>query len=165
MKNKKYFLIILVVLVCILITAFSITILNNRRDINNLISQLESAINKHDIQKIIELYPAYCRDKVAMCLSQDKLDEFYNNVIIKDNENINIQIIKITNFDTSSCDEIMEQILDDYNQNIIIEDYQLVQIKYHENFSESYLQVIKINGDYYLYFYGFLGEPISYFQS
>lgn len=98
MKNKKYFLIILVVLVCILITAFSIILLNNRRDINNLISQLESAINKHDIQKIIELYPDYCIDNVAMCLSQDKLDEFYNKVIVKDNENINIQIINITDF-------------------------------------------------------------------
>ena len=49
-------------------------------------------------------------------------------------------------------------------ESIIIDDYQLVQIKYHDNFSESNLQVIKINSKYYLYFYGNIGEPLSYFH-
>lgn len=164
MKKKKCLIVSSMVVVCIFIIVFTIALIHNKRTINGLISQLEKAINKHDIEKIIDLYPDYCKDKVLKYFSQEKLNEFYNNVIVKDNENINIQILDITNFDISSCDGITEQIAEDYQENIIIEDYQLVIIKYHDDFSESNLQVIKIDGNYYLYFYGNIGEPLSYFH-
>lgn len=163
MKKTKLLLGSLIIVVCISITIFAILI-NNKRSINNLISQLENAINKHDIEKIIDLYPDYCKSDVIKYFSQEKLNEFYNNVIIKDKENIKVQILNISNFDMSSCDEIMNQIVEDYQKNIIIEDYQLVTLKYHDDFSQSNLQVIKINGNYYLYFYGNIGEPLSYFH-
>ena len=68
------------------------SIINNRRTIDDLISQLENAINKHDIEKIIDLYLGYCKDDAVNYFSQEKLNEFYNNVIVKDGENINVQI-------------------------------------------------------------------------
>jgi len=164
MKKKKWLVGSLVIVVCISITVFAIVLINKKRSINNLISQLENAINKHDIEKIVDLYPDYCKSDVIKYFSQEKLNKFYNNVIIKDKENIKVQILNISNFDMSSCDDIMEQISKDYQKNIIIEDYQLVTLKYHDDFSESNLQVIKIDGNYYLYFYGNIGEPLSYFH-
>lgn len=164
MKKRKCVMGFLVIIICILITIFAFVFINNRRSINNLISRLENAINKHDIEKIIDLYPEYCRTDVINYYSQEKLNEFYNKVIAQDNEYIKIDILYISDFDTSSCDDIMEEITEDYQEDIVVEDYQLVRIKYHDNFSESNMQVIKIDGDYYLYFSGFLGEPLSYFH-
>lgn len=164
MKKKKWLISFLIAIVCISITVFAIYTMNNKRSINNLMSQLENAINKHDIEKIIDLYPDYCKNDVIKYFSQEKLNEFYNNVILNDNEKIKVKILNISNFDTSSCDDIIEQITENYQKNIKIEDYQLVVIKYHEAFSESNLQVIKIDGNYYLYFYGNIGEPLSYFH-
>ncbi len=147
-----------------LIIVFAIISLNKKRTINDLISQLEKAINKHDIDIIIDLYPDYCKDNVEKYFSQEKLNEFYNKIIRQDNEDMKVQILFISNFDKSSCENVTEQIAEDYQKSILIEDYQLVQIKYHENFSESNLQVIKIDGNYYLYFCGNIGEPLSYFH-
>lgn len=164
MKKKKWLIGSLVAIVCISITVSAICTINNKRSINNLISQLENAINKHDIEKIIDLYPNYCKSDVIKYFSQEKLNEFYNNVIINDSEKMKVKILNISNFDTASCDDIIEQITVDYQENVIIEDYQLVTIKYHEAFSESNLQVIKIDGNYFLYFHGNIGEPLSYFH-
>lgn len=154
----------LVTTVIVLIITFTIISLNKKRTIDNLISQLENAINKHDINMIIDLYPNYCKDDVANYFSQEKLNEFYNNEILQNNEDMKIHILFISNFDQSSCDNVTKQITDDYQKNILIEDYQVVQIKYQENFGESNLQVIRIDGSYYLYFYGNIGEPLSYFH-
>lgn len=164
MKSKKWLAISSVIIVFLLISVFVIVLINNKRSINNLISQLENAINKKDIEKIIDLYPDYCKNDVISYFSQEKLNEFYDNVIVKDNKDIEISILNISNFDTSSCNDIMKQISEDYQENILIEDYQLVQIKFHDNFGESNLQVIKIDDEYYLYFYGNIGEPLSYFH-
>lgn len=164
MKKKRWLIGSLITIVCISIIVFVIYTINNKRSISNLMFQLENAINKHDIEKIIDLYPDYCKRDVIKFFSQEKLNEFYNNVIINDNEKIKVQILNISNFDTSSCDDIIEQITEDYQKNIIIDDYQLVTIKYHDAFSESNLQVIKIDEKYYLYFNGNIGEPLSYFH-
>lgn len=152
------------ILVCVLLTAFWIVWANNKRSIDTLISKLQNAINKRNIQNIIELYPDYCKEDVVKYFSQEKLNEFYNNVISRDNKDITIKILNVSNFDSASCNDIMDQISEDYQENITIEDYQLVQIKYHEDFGESYLQVIKIDNKYYLYFCGNIGEPLSYFH-
>ena len=163
MKKKKWLIVFSALVVCILIIVFTIALINKKRTINDLMSQLENAINKHEIEKIIDLYPDYCKNEALECFSQEKLDDFYNRVIVKDSEKINIQITRIINYDTSSYDDIAEQIARDYQENIIIEDCQLVRIKYHDAFGESTLKVIKIDGNYYLYFGGYLGEPLVYF--
>ena len=164
MNKKKWLIGSSVIVVCVLIAAFSFVLVNNKRSINKLIAQLENAINTYDIEKIIDLYPDYCKNDVIKYFSQEKLNEFYNNVLVQDNEDIKTQILNISSFGKSSCNDIMEQIAEDYQENIVVEDYQLVQIKYHNDFSESNLQVIKIEGNYYLYFYGNIGEPLSYFH-
>lgn len=164
MKNKKRLVIFAISLGCIFFFAFTIFLSSKRSTVEKLISQLENAINKHDIEKIIDLYPDYCRTDVVKYFSREKLNEFYNNVIAQDNKNIQIQILNVSNFDISSCNDIMEQIAEDYQEGIEVEDYQLVQIKYHDDFSESILHVIKIDSKYYLYFCGNIGEPLSYFH-
>lgn len=153
----------LVIIVCILITVLTIVLTNNKGSISDLTAQLENAINEKNIEGIMDLYPDYCKDDVTKYFSQEKLNEFYNNGIVKDSKDIKIQIVYVSNFDISSCNDIMEQISEDYQDNVEIEEYQLVQIKYHDDFCESNLQVIKIDGNYYLYFYGNVGEPLTYF--
>lgn len=114
MKKKKWLMIPLVIIVFVLIIVSAVVLINNKRSINNLISQLENAINEHDIEKIIDLYPDYCKDDVINYFSQEKLNNFYNNVIIQNNNDIKIQILNISNFDTSYCNDIIEQIDKDY---------------------------------------------------
>ena len=67
-------------MVCILIFTVIITSVNKRRTIDDLMSQLENAINKHDINYNIELYPDYYRDVLINELSQNKLNDFHNKV-------------------------------------------------------------------------------------
>ena len=161
MKKKKYLLISLVVIGCILILTFVISSLNNKGTIDKLMSQLESAINKHNIESIVELYPDYYQNKVNNQLSQTKIDEFYDNVIT--NNKIQIEVVSVSNLDLSDAKNIQDKINQEYNTNINIQDYQLVTINYHEDFGESTFQVIKIDGEYYLYAESYLPEPIQYF--
>lgn len=163
MKKKKYLIISLVIVGCILILAFYLLFVNKRKTINKLMLQLENAINKHSIEKIIELYPDYYQDTISNQLSQSKIDDFYNNVVVA-NE-IQIKIINVSNYDLSEAKNIQDKINQEYNSDIIIEDYQLVTIDYHENFGESAFQVVKINGEYYLYAESYLPEPIQYFMN
>lgn len=164
MKKKKWLLVSLIFLGCIFIFAFTMILSGKRNTVEKLISQLENAINEHDIEKIIDLYPDYCRADVVKYFSQEKLNEFYNNVIAHDNKDIQIQILNVSNYDVSSCNDVMKQIAEDYQEGIWVEDYQIVQVKYHDDFGESIMQVIKIDSKYYLYFNGDIGEPISYFH-
>lgn len=161
MKKKKYLLISLITIVCILIFTVIITSVNRRRTIDDLMSQLENAINKHNIKSIVELYPDYYKNTINNQLSQTKIDEFYDNVIA--NNKIQIEIVNISNLDLSDAKNIQDKINQEYGTNINIQDYQLVTIDYHEDFAESTFQVIKIDGEYYLYAESYLPEPIQYF--
>lgn len=94
-------------MVCILIFTVIITSVNKRRTIDDLMSQLENAINKHDINYNIELYPDYYRDVLINELSQNKLNDFHNKVgdiVIKivwennqDSESMSLEIEKNKN--------------------------------------------------------------------
>lgn len=161
MKKKKCLIISFVIVGCILILAFFTLQMNKRNTIAKLMSHLENAINNHNIEKIIELYPDYYQDIVKSQLSQSKIDEFYNNVVT--NNEIQIKVISMSNFDLSESKNIQNKINQEYNLNIKIEDYQLVTISYHKDFGASTFQVIKINGEYHLYAESYLPEPIQYF--
>lgn len=162
MTKKKYLLIGFIVLCCILYFSSIAISINKRRTVSKLTLQLENAINKHNISDIVKLYPSCCRKTMREILSQSKLDEFYNNVIAN-GDKVKIEILDEARFKTSSKKEAQDDINQEYNANIKIQDYKLIKIKYHQDFGESELQVIKIKGQYYLYPSGYLGEPISYF--
>lgn len=161
MKKKKCLIVSFVIVGCVLTLIFCALQMNKRNTINKLMSHLEKAINNHNIEKIIELYPDYYQDTVRSQLSQSKIDEFYNNVVV--NDDMQIEIISISNFDLSEAKNIQDKINQEYNLSTKIEDYQLVTINYHKDFGESTFQVIKINGEYYLYAESYLPEPIRYF--
>ena len=151
----------MIILGCIFISIFVITICNKRNSIDKLITQLENAINQHNAEKIVDLYPNYYKDTVEKMISQNKVDSFYND-IIADN-NLKIKILNISTLELSEAKEIQDRINQKYGTNVTVQDYQLVTIKYHDNFGESTLQVIKINNEYYLYAEDYLNEPIQYF--
>lgn len=46
---------------------------------------------------------------------------------------------------------------------IKLADYQLIQVKYHEDFETPTYEIIKIGKNYYLYSGGYYPSPISYF--
>lgn len=161
MNKKKYLMISLIIIFGIIISVFVITYSNKRNNIDKLITQLENALNQHNIEKIINLYPEYYKDTITKLVSQDKLDTFYDDIIA--NNKIDIEILNKSDLDLSKANQIQDRINQEYNTNITVQDYQLVTIKYHEDFGESTLQVVKINGEYYLYAESYLGEPIQYF--
>lgn len=159
MKKKKYLLVSLITIVCIFIFAVVITSVNKRRTIDDLMSQLEKAVNNQDINSIVKLYPDYYRDTLITILSESKLKDFHNNVG-------DIDINVVWNNDKDSVDmssKIENEIKTDYDVNIKIQDAQLITINYHENFGESNFYVIKIQNEYYIYSDAVLPEPIQYF--
>lgn len=134
----------------------------SRKNVDGLVAQLEDAINKHSIEGIVELFPDYNKSIFESQLSQSKLDDFYNNVIANSN-NIQIEVVSVSEFDLSKAKEIQYRISQNYGQDIEVQDYQLLMIKYHQDFAESVLEVIKIAGEYYLYVDYYIPAPIQYF--
>ncbi len=68
--------------------------------------------------------------------SQDKMEEFYNDVI--GDKAFHFQIIFRNKTDlgvTKTLEEIIEK---EYEIGINVTDYQLIQIKYHEDFEEQF---------------------------
>lgn len=159
MKKKKYIIISLIVLVIIFIVAFALTSTNKRKTIDDLMSQLEEAVNNQDINSIINLYPDYYRDTLKNMLSQNKIEEFHDNV-----GDIDISIVWNNNKDSESMSSKLEnEIKVDYNIDINIQNTQFITINYHKNFGESNFYVIKIQNEYYIYSDAVLPEPIQYF--
>lgn len=159
MKKKKYIIISLIVLVIIFIVAFALTSTNKRKTIDDLMFQLEEAVNNQDINSIINLYPDYYRDTLKNMLSQKKIEEFHDNV-----GDIDISIVWNNNKDSESMSSKLEnEIKVNYNVDINIQNTQFITINYHKNFGESSFYVIKIQNEYYIYSDAVLPEPIQYF--
>ena len=144
MKKKKWVAISLIFLGCIFIFAFTINLSNKRKTIDDLMSQLENAVNNSDLKGIINLYPDYYRNTVSNLLSQDKLNEFNNKI-----GDIKINIVNQTDFDLSQAKDVQNKI----GTNLNIEDYQIVIINVTNDigsvFEQTQLEVIKIKGKYY----------------
>lgn len=158
MKKKKWVVVSLMFLGCILIFAFVINLSNKRKNIDDLMSQLENTVNNSDIKGIINLYPDYCRNTVSSLLSQNKLNEFNNKI-----GDIKINIVNQTDFDLSQAKNIQNKI----ETNLKIEDYQIVIINVTNDdssvFEQTQFEVIKIKGEYYLYTEYYLGDLIQCF--
>lgn len=162
MKKKKYLFVSLIAIIGILIFTVVITSVNKKRTVNDLMSQLENAINSSNLEKVINLYPKYYRDTVSELLSQNKLNEFNNKI-----GEIKIEVVNKTNYDLSQAKDIQDKIYNNYDINLKIDDYQLLVINVTNNigsvFEQSQLQIIKINGEYYLYTEYYLGDLIQCF--
>lgn len=158
MKKKKWLVASLIFLGCILIFAFAINLSNKRKTIDDLMSQLENAVNNGDLKGIINLYPDYYRNTVSNLLSQNKLNEFNDKI-----GDIKINIVNQTDFDLSQAKNIQNKI----ETNLKIEDYQIVIINITNDdgsvFEQSQMEVIKIKGGYYLYTEYYLGDLIQCF--
>ena len=160
MKKRIFILICFFLIGSVLI--YLVMLKGSRKNVDGLVAQLEDAINKHSIEGIVELFPDYNKSIFESQLSQSKLDDFYNNVIANSN-NIQIEVVSVSEFDLSKAKEIQYRISQNYGQDIEVQDYQLLMIKYHQDFAESVLEVIKIAGEYYLYVDYYIPAPIQYF--
>ncbi len=111
---------------------------------------------------IVNLYPNYYRNTVSELLSEDKLIEFNNKV-----NDIKINVVNQTNYDLSQSKDIQNMIENNYTTNLKIEDYQIVMINVYNNdglvFEQTQLEVVKINGEYFLYTEYYLGDLIQCF--
>ena len=134
---------------------------NKTRTIDRLINQLESALNEHNIEMIVELYPDFYRDTIRQNLSQTKIDEFYNKVILNDDK-IQIEIVYVTNSDFD-IKKVESDINKKCNTNIHVQEYKYVNINYHEDFGKPTIAVVKIKNNYYLDPSSYYPEPIQYF--
>ena len=158
--NKKY--IFILVGICV-VSVLGIIVYNSRKTTSpeKLIKKLENAINECDVEKLIECFPDFMRNEVSSLVSQEKMKEFYNNVI-RDN-NLVFQIIHISEFDLDTIKLQEESINEKYEDGIKLADYQLIQVQYHEDSEMPIYEIIKIGKEYYLYSGGYYPSPISYF--
>lgn len=162
MKKKKWLVISSILLGCVLILAFTLNLINKRNSIDKLMAQLEKSINSCEMKGIVNLYPNYYRNTVSELLSEDKLIEFNNKV-----NDIKINVVNQTNYDLSQSKDIQNMIENNYTTNLKIEDYQIVMINVYNNdglvFEQTQLEVVKINGEYFLYTEYYLGDLIQCF--
>ncbi len=159
---KKWMMISSIFIGCILIFIFTLTLVNKRNSIDDLMTQLEKSINSNEIKSMVNLYPDYYQNTVSDILSQDRLNEF-NNKIGK----IKIHIINQTDYDLSQAKNEQNRIDSNYGINLEIEDYQIVIINVANDvgsvLEQTQLEVIKIRGEYYLYAEYYLGDLIQCF--
>ena len=158
MKNKKktFIIIGIIILLCICVIFCISTIKNNSgyKTTDDLFKGLTKAVNNTDQQAIIKCFPDFIQMSLPT-LSNKSIEDFHNKV-----GDIHFNIIKQTN---GESEEKENEINSKYNCNIKLEEYDLVVCKYHEGFSETTFEVIKIDGKWYLYYYSHFPEPIQYF--
>lgn len=127
-----------------------------------LVEKIENAINDCDEEQLVECFPEFMRSDMSKMISQEKMKEFYNNVI-QEEGGLDFQIVFISDYDLTSAKDKEEEINNQYKVNIKLADYQLIQVKYHEDFETPTYEIIKIGKNYYLYSGGYYPSPISYF--
>lgn len=162
MKNKKKITIaigtVVILCVCIIICIFILKSSKGYKTTDDLLKGLEKAINGSNINRIEECYPNFIQESLPT-LSKELIKEFNNKV-----GDISFDIIHENNF---YSDEILnqeqKQINSEYNCNIKLEGYDLITCKYHKDFCETIFEAIKIKGKWYLYYSGYIPEPIGYF--
>ena len=159
MKNKKILVIVIVVLfVMITIIVLFIKRSNGFKTVNSLLTNLENTINNEDSDKIIDFYPDFIKSSLPN-FSENKIKEFHNLV-----GDISFEITHQNKCNTEEILSQQDEINSEYNCNIKLEGYQILICKYHEDLGESIYELIKIDGRWYLYYLGYLPEPLNYFE-
>lgn len=161
MENKKrmFITIGIIILLCICVIFFTLVSKNRSgyKTTNDLLKELSKAINNPNIDKIEECYPSFVQ-KSLPTLSAESIKEFHNKV-----GDISFDIIHENKVDSDEVLKQQKQINSEYNCNIKLEEYDLIICKYHEDFCETTFEMIKIDGRWYLYYGGYIPEPIQYF--
>lgn len=157
--KKKFVIVIILLAVCILLI---IVYKNENTTPQKLVDNIEKAINDCDEEKLIECFPEFMRSDMSKMISQEKVEEFYNNVIAEEG-GLDFQIVFTSDYDLTSAKAKEEEINNQYNENIKLADYRQIQVKYHEDFEPPIYEIIKIGKNYYLYSGGYYPSPISYF--
>ena len=161
MKNKKKMSIIIgiIILLCICAIFFILISKNSSgyKTTDDLLKELSEAINNPNIDEIEKCYPNFMQESLPT-LSDESIDEFHNKV-----GDISFDIIHENNVESDEVLKQQKQINSEYNCNIKLEEYDLVTCKYHEGFGETTFEMIKIDGRWYLYYGGYIPEPIQYF--
>ena len=158
MKNKKrMFITIGIIILLSICVIFCISAIKNNsryKTTDDLFKGLTKAINNTDQQAIIKCFPDFIQ-KSLPTLSNKSIEDFHNKV-----GDIHFNIIKQNSVESKDKEN---EINSKYNCNIKLEEYDLVICKYHEGFSETTFEVIKIDGRWYLYYYSYFPEPLQYF--
>lgn len=157
--KKKFVIVIILLAVCILLI---IVYKNENTTPQKLVDNIEKAINDCDEEKLVECFPEFMRSDMSKMISQEKVEEFYNNVIAEEG-GLDFQIVFTSDYDLTSAKAKEEEINNQYNENIKLADYRQIQVKYHEDFEPPIYEIIKIGKNYYLYSGGYYPSPISYF--
>lgn len=149
----------IIILLCICVIFFTLVSKNRSgyKTTNDLLKELSKAINNPNIDKIEECYPSFVQ-KSLPTLSAESIKEFHNKV-----GDISFDIIHENKVDSDEVLKQQKQINSEYNCNIKLEEYDLIICKYHEDFCETTFEMIKIDGRWYLYYGGYIPEPIQYF--
>lgn len=105
MKKKKYLLVCLATLSCILLFAFVITLSTNKNNQETPINYLIESINDKNINKLPEAFHEYCSLCIEQNISDEDFDEYIDN-IIKDFGNDYKVTYEIINTEKLSSNEI-----------------------------------------------------------
>lgn len=161
MKNKKKTSIIIGIIIWLCICVIFFTLISKNRSgyntTDDLLKELSKAINNPNIDRIEECYPSFVQ-KSLPTLSAKSIKEFHNKV-----GDISFDITHENNVSSDEVLKQQKQINSEYNCNIKLEEYNLITCKYHDSFGESTFEVIKVDGRWYLYYDGYLPEPLQYF--
>lgn len=158
MKNKKILIITTILLLVIIVgVVLFVKKSNVFSSTDSLLSNLESVVNNENSNKIITCYPDFIQSSLPQ-FSKNKIVEFHNKV-----GDISFEITNKNQYDSENILSQQNEINEEYNCSIKLEDYQILTCKYHEGFNETSFELIKIDGKWYLYYSGYLPEPLSYF--
>lgn len=108
--KKKFVIIIILLAVCILLI---IVFKNGNTTPPKLVDNIEKAINDCDEEKLVECFPEFMRSDMSKMISQEKMKEFYNNVIQRES-GLDFQIIFISDYDQTSAKDKEEEINNQY---------------------------------------------------
>lgn len=132
MKRKKIIVLIIVLIVMSIIFVV-VCFLKKATTPDKLI---EKVINQYNKELFINSFPNFMKSDMAERTSQDKMEEFYKDVI--GDKVFHFQTIFRNKSDLGVTKTLEEIIENEYEIGINVTDYQLIQIKYHEDFEEQF---------------------------
>ena len=160
-KQEKMSIIIGIIILSCICVIFCIFVSKNSsgyKTANDLLKEVSQAINSSNINRIEECYPNFIQKSLPTLLDES-IKEFHNKV-----GDISFNVTHENKADPDELLNKQNQINSEYNCNVKLEGYSLITCAYHDSFSETTFEVIKINGKWYLYYDEYFPAPIQYFM-